>query len=83
MLECLDVVEWNIVYQMNNSCYKSYTLESVQKLGESDNQTVQCGDESWKKVESCRTRLRFIVKITVFFVNKEKEHPERINTLKQ
>ena len=57
---------------MNKSCYKSYTLESVQKLGESDNQTVQCGDESWKKVESCRIKLRFIVKITVFFVNKEK-----------
>ena len=31
---------------MNNACYKSYTLESVQKSDKSDNQTLQCGDES-------------------------------------
>ena len=43
VLDCLDIVESNFVYQMNNACYKSYTLESVQKSGESDNQTVQCG----------------------------------------
>ena len=60
VLDCLDIVESNFVYQMNNACYKSYTLESVQKSVESDNQSVQCCDESWKNAEPCRKRLRCI-----------------------
>ena len=31
VLDCLDIVESNFIYQMNNACYKSYTLESFQK----------------------------------------------------
>ena len=46
VLDSLDIVESNFVYQMNNVCCKSYTLKSVQESDESDNQTVQCGDES-------------------------------------
>ena len=37
----------------------SYTFESVVKSGESNNQTVQYGDESWKNVEPCRQRLKW------------------------
>ena len=29
VLDCLDVPETSFVYQMNNACCKSYTLESV------------------------------------------------------
>ena len=29
VLDCLDVPESSFVYQMNNACCKSYTLESV------------------------------------------------------
>ena len=36
VLDCGGIVESNFVYQMN----KSYTLESVKKLDESDNQTL-------------------------------------------
>ena len=61
-----DIDESNLVYQINN--------ESVQKSDESDNQIVQCGDESGKKVEPYPRD---------FFVRKEKGHPERINMLKQ
>ena len=46
VLDCVDIVKSNFVYQMNNACYKRYTLESVQKPDESDNQTLQCGDEN-------------------------------------
>ena len=57
----LDLVESNVVYLMNNACYKSYTLhktlESVQKLNVTDNETNKCGDESGKVVEPCRKRL--------------------------
>ena len=35
----------------------------------------------WSPVE--RDWGAFIVKISIFFVDKEKEQPERINTLKQ
>ena len=69
-----DIDESNLVYQINNACYNSYTIESVQKSDESDNQIVQCGDESGKKVQPCPRD---------FFVCKEKGHPERINMLKQ
>ena len=31
VLDCVDIFESNFIYQMNNACYKSYTLESVQK----------------------------------------------------
>ena len=31
VLDCVDIFESNFIYQMNNSCYKSYTVESVQK----------------------------------------------------
>ena len=60
----LDLVESNIVYLMNNACYKSYTLrktlESIQKLNIADNETNQHGDESGKDVEPCRKRLRCV-----------------------
>ena len=46
VLDCVDIVKSNFVYQMNNACYKRYTLESVQKPDESDNQTLQCGEEN-------------------------------------
>ena len=46
LLDCVDVVKSNFVYQINNASQKSYALESVQKSDESDNQTLQCGDES-------------------------------------
>ena len=46
VLDCVDIVESDFVYQMNNACYKSYTLESVQKSDESDNQTLHCGHEN-------------------------------------
>ena len=46
VLDCVDIVESSFAYQMSNVCYESYTLESVQKSDESDNQTLQCGDES-------------------------------------
>ena len=40
----LDLVESNVVYLMNNACYKSYTLlktlESIQKLNVTDNETI-------------------------------------------
>ena len=36
VLDCVDIVESNFVCQMN----KSYTLKSVKKLDESDNQTL-------------------------------------------
>ena len=39
VLDCLNIVESNFVYQMNNAYFKRYTLESVQELDESDNQT--------------------------------------------
>ena len=62
MLDRLDLVESNFVYHMNNACYKSYTLhktlESVQKSDETDNQAIQCGDESGKNVKACRKRFR-------------------------
>ena len=51
---------YNFVYQMNNACYKSYIVESVQKSIEVDNQTVQYGDETGKNVEPCRQRLRCV-----------------------
>ena len=43
-----------MVYQINNACYKSYPRESVQKSDESENQIVQCSDESMKNVEPYR-----------------------------
>ena len=46
VLDCVDIVESSFLYQMSNACCESYTLESVQKSDESDNQTLQCGDES-------------------------------------
>ena len=46
VLDCIDIVESNFVYQMNNACYKRYTIGSIQKLDESDNQTLQCGDQN-------------------------------------
>ena len=46
VLDCIDKVESNFVYQMSNACYKRYTIESIQKLDESDNQTLQCSDEN-------------------------------------
>ena len=69
LLDCADIFESNFIYQMNNAYYESYTLECIQKPVESNNQTLQCGD--WGA---------FIVKISIVFVDKEKEHPERINT---
>ena len=44
VLDYVDIVESNC--QMNNACYKRYTLESVQKSDESDNQTLQGSDEN-------------------------------------
>ena len=46
MLDCIDIVESSFVYQMNNACYKRYTIESIQKLDKSDNQTLQCSDKN-------------------------------------
>ena len=46
VLDCVDIVETNFVYQMNNACHESNSLESVQKYDESDNQALQFGDES-------------------------------------
>ena len=46
VLDCIDIVESNFIYQINNACYKSYTLVFVQKSDESNNQTLQYGDES-------------------------------------
>ena len=46
VLDCVDINEINFVYQISNACYKRYTLESVQKSDESDNQTLQCRYES-------------------------------------
>ena len=46
VLDCVDIVESNFTCQTNNACYKSYTLVFVQKSDESDNQTLQYGDES-------------------------------------
>ena len=46
VLDCVDIVESSFLYQMSNACCESYTLESVQKSDASDNQTLQCGDES-------------------------------------
>ena len=46
VLDCVDINEINFVYQISNVCYKRYTLESVQKSDESDNQTLQCRYES-------------------------------------
>ena len=71
-----------------NACYKSYTLretlESVQKSNVSDNQTIQCGDEIEKMLSHVvRDWGAFIIKILIFFIRKEKEHPGRINMLKQ
>ena len=60
MLSCLHLGESSFVYHMNNACYKSKTLESVQKSDELDNQTTQCGDESGKNVEPYRNRLRCV-----------------------
>ena len=51
---------YNFVYQMNNACYESHIVESVQKSNEVDNQTVQYGDETGKNVEPCRQRLRCV-----------------------
>ena len=42
-LDCIDIVENNFVYQMNNACHKRNTLESAQKSDEPDNQTLQSG----------------------------------------
>lgn len=60
VLDCWDRVESNSVYQMNNACYKSYTIESIQKSDKSDIQTVQRGHESWKNIEPCLKRLRCV-----------------------
>ena len=46
VLDCVDIVESNFVYQMNNACYRSYCLESIQKSDKSVNQTLQCDYES-------------------------------------
>ena len=46
VLDCVDIVESNFVYQMNNACYRSHSLESIQKSDKSDNQTLQCDDKS-------------------------------------
>ena len=51
-VSCLESVESNFVYHMNNTCYESYTphktLQSAQKSDELDNQTIQCGGEYGK-----------------------------------
>ena len=46
VLDCVDIVESNFVYQMNNACYRIYCLESIQKSDKSVNQTLQCDYES-------------------------------------
>ena len=60
VLDCADIVEIIFVYQMNNACYKCYTLEYVQKSVEFNYQTLHCGDESLKNVEPCSRRLRCV-----------------------
>ena len=60
VLDCADIVEIIFVYQMNNACYKCYTLECVQKSVEFNYQTLHCGDESLKNVKPCSRRLRCV-----------------------
>ena len=68
---------------MSKSCYKSYTcktLESVQKSDVSDNQTMQCGNESGKNVEPCRILLKYQFSLYVRApekINTKKAHPEK------
>ena len=80
VVDCLDIVEGNFVYQMKNASYKSCTLEAVQKSNESDDQTVQCGGKSEKNVEPCCKRLMCLSLKHHFFLYEKKEHPERIKS---
>ena len=91
VVDCLDIVEGNFVYQMKNASYKSCTLEAVQKSNESDDQTVQCGGKSEKNVEPCCKRLMCLsLKHHFFFVwekgaswkNKKQWTPETLTIFK-
>ena len=42
-LDCLDIVEGNLVYQMNNSCYKIYTFEQVNQIIKQFNVVMEGG----------------------------------------
>ena len=60
VLDCVDIIESQFIYQMNNARYKSCTLKSVQKSYESDSQKRQCSDESLKNVEPCSRIFRCV-----------------------
>ena len=42
-LDCLDIVEGNLVYQMNNACYKIYTFEQVNQIIKQFNVVMEGG----------------------------------------
>ena len=76
MLDYVDImlVDNNFIYQMNNPCYKSYALESVQKY--QMNPIIKHFNVVMK-VRKMQDHVVgdsgvFIVKISIFFVDKEK-----------
>ena len=88
MLDYVDIVDSNFVYQMNNACYKSYTLESVQKY--QMNPIIKHFNVVMK-VRKMQGHVvgdwgALIVKISIFFVDKEKttwknKYAKAVNTL--
>ena len=74
MLDYVDIVDNNFIYQMNNACYKSYTPESVQKY---QMNAIIKHFSVVMKVRKMHGHVVgdsgvFIVKISIFFVDKEK-----------